>query len=106
VVCDRASRLCYKDGKVDKSDTQSVFGERAGDRADRVRDRLGTGDMFVPERGVACDRERRLCLEDGDPDRKLTRRYFGRDAARTLAEEEPGGGDGRKGKRRNKRKKG
>jgi Fels-1 Prophage Protein-like len=105
VVCDRASRLCYKDGNIDKSDTQSVFGDRAGDRADRLRDRLGTGDMFVPERGVACDRERRLCLEDGDPDRKLTRRYFGKDAARALAEER-GGGDGGKGKRRNKRKKG
>jgi Fels-1 Prophage Protein-like len=86
VVCDRASRLCYKDGKIDKSDTQSVFGERAGDRADRLRDRLGTGDMFVPQRGVTCDRERRVCLEDGDPDRKLTRRYFGKDAARALAE--------------------
>jgi hypothetical protein len=86
VVCDRASRLCYKDGKIDKSDTQGVFGERAGDRADRLRDRLGTGDMFVPQRGVACDRERRVCLEDGDPDRKLTRRYFGKDAARALAE--------------------
>jgi hypothetical protein len=106
VVCDRASRLCYKDGKVDKSDTQSVFGERAGDRADRVRDRLGTGDMFVPQRGVACDRERRLCLEDGDLSRKLTRRYFGKDAARALAGNQPDGGDGGKGKRRNKRKKG
>ena len=81
--------LCYKDGKVDKSDTQSVFGERAGDRADRLRDRLGTGRMFVPERGVACDRERKLCLEDGQPDRKLTRRYFGKDAARALARDQP-----------------
>ena len=49
VVCDRASRICYKDGKVDKSDTQNVFGERAGDRADGLRDRIGTGRMFVPE---------------------------------------------------------
>ncbi len=106
VVCDRASRICYKDGKVDKSDTQNVFGERAGDRADGLRDRLGTGQMFVPERDVACDRERRLCLEDGDPDRKLTRRYFGRDAADAVADEEPQGGDGRKSKRRNKRKQG
>jgi hypothetical protein len=105
VVCDRSSRICYKDGLVDKSDTQSVFGARAGDRADRLRDRLGTGDMFVPERGVACDRERRLCLEDGDASRKLTRRYFGKDAANALAGEEPQG-EGRKGKRRNKRKQG
>jgi hypothetical protein len=37
VVCDRASRLCYKDGKVDKSDTQSMFGARACGRAGRRR---------------------------------------------------------------------
>lgn len=106
LVCDRASRICYKNGKIDKSDTESVFGERAGDRADDLRDRFGTARLFVPQRGVACDRERKVCLEDGDPDRKLTRRYFGKGAARTLAEEGPPGGDGRKGKRRGKRKQG
>lgn len=104
VVCDRASRICYKDGKVDKSDTERVFGGRAGDRADDLRDRLGTARLFVPQRGVACDRERRTCLEDGDPDRKLTRRYFGRGAARALDQDEPRGRDARK--RRGKRKQG
>jgi Fels-1 Prophage Protein-like len=84
VVCDRATSICYKRGKIDKSDTEHVFGERAGDRADDVRDRLSNARVFVPERGVACDRERRICLEDGDPDRRLTRRYFGRRAARAL----------------------
>jgi Fels-1 Prophage Protein-like len=92
LVCDRASRICYKNGKIDKSDTERVFGERAGDRADDLRDRFGTARLFVPQRGVACDRERRVCLEDGDPDRKLTRRYFGRGAARALAKEGPQGG--------------
>lgn len=92
LVCDRASRICYKNGKIDKSDTERAFGERAGDRADDLRDRFGTARLFVPQRGVACDRERRLCLEDGDPDRKLTRRYFGRDAARALAKDGPQGG--------------
>ena len=88
-VCDRATRICYKQGKVDKSDTERVFGGRAGDRADDLRDRLGTARLFVPERGVACDRERRMCLDDGDPDRSLTRRYFGRRAARGLDKERP-----------------
>jgi len=106
LVCDRASRVCYKDGQVDKSDTERVFGERAGDRADDLRDRLGTARLFVPERGVACDRERRLCVEDGDPDRKVTRRYFGRRAAQALDDEKPTGRDARKGKRGGKRKKG
>jgi hypothetical protein len=84
VVCDRAARICYKRGKIDKSDTEHIFGERAGDWADNLRDRLSTARVFVPERGVACDRERRICLEDGHPDRSLTRRYFGQRAARAL----------------------
>lgn len=106
VVCDRGSRICYKDGKVDKSDTERVFGERAGDRADDLRDRYGTARLFVPERGVTCDRERKLCLEGGDPDRKLTRRYFGRRAARALTEDQQRDGDDRQGKRPGKRKQG
>ena len=84
VVCDRATRICYKKGKIDKSDTEHVFGERAGDRADDLRDRYGTARIFAPERDVSCDRKRRVCFEDGDPDRSLTRRYFGRRAARDL----------------------
>lgn len=87
LVCDRATRICYKQGEVDKSDTERVFGGRAGDRADDLRDQLGTARLFVPERGVACDRSRKMCLEDGDPDRRLTRRYFGRRAARAIDEE-------------------
>jgi hypothetical protein len=104
VVCDRSTRICYKEGKVDKSDTERVFGGRAGDRADDLRDRLGTARLFVPERGVACDRERRVCLDDGDPDRSLTRRYFGRRAARALDDERSSDDGGRRDKRRSKRK--
>jgi hypothetical protein len=84
VVCDRATRICYKRGRVDQSDTDDVFGERAGDRVDALRDRHRTARVFVPERGTSCDRERHVCFEDGDPDRGLTRRYFGRRAARDL----------------------
>jgi hypothetical protein len=83
LVCDRATRICYKDGEVDKSDTEHVFGRRAGKRADDLRDSHGTARLFVPEQGVSCDRERRRCFEDGDPDRRATRRYFGRRAARS-----------------------
>jgi hypothetical protein len=106
VVCDRATRICYNGGKVDRSDTERVFGGRAGDRADALRDRLGSARVFVPERGVACDRERRACLEDGEPDRSLTRRYFGRRAARGLDDDPPRARDGRSDKRRNDRKEG
>jgi hypothetical protein len=84
VVCDRATSLCYKQGRVDKSDTQDVFGERASDRVDALRDRHRTVRVFVPERGTSCNRESRVCFAKGDPDRALTRRYFGRRAARKL----------------------
>jgi Fels-1 Prophage Protein-like len=104
VVCDRATRICYKEGQVHKSDTEGVFGGRAGERADALRDRFGTARLFVPERGVACDRESRVCLEDGDADRRLTRRYFGRGAARAIDEERPRDDGERSSKRRSKRK--
>jgi hypothetical protein len=103
VVCDRGTRICYKGGEIDKSDTERVFGARAGDRADNVRDRYGSARLFVPERGVTCDRGQRTCLEDGDPDRKLTRRYFGRQAARDIERErsrDDDRGSGKRGKRK------
>jgi hypothetical protein len=104
VVCDRASRICYKEGEVDKSDTEGIFGGRAGERADALRDRFGTARLFVPERGVACDRDSRVCLEDGDADRRLTRRYFGRNAARAIDDERRRDDDARSSKGRSKRK--
>lgn len=84
VVCDRGTAICYKNGRVDKSETERVFGERAGDRADDLRDRRGTGNLFVPERGVSCNLERRVCFDGGFADYSLTRRYFGREAAEAI----------------------
>jgi hypothetical protein len=84
VVCDQASLVCYKQGRIDRSETRRVFGERAADRADDVRDARGTGRVFVPERGVACDTARRTCYDDGVADFSLTRRYFGQRAADAL----------------------
>jgi hypothetical protein len=81
VVCDRGTSLCYKRGRIDKSETEDVFGNRAGDRADGVRDRRGTGRLFVPERGVTCDPRGKVCFDEGIADYSQTRRYFGRRAA-------------------------
>jgi hypothetical protein len=84
VVCDRSSSICYKSGKVDKSETRWMFGDRASDRADDLRDRRGTARVFVPEKGVSCDSSRQICFDGGTPDRSLTRRYFGGQAAGAL----------------------
>src|ERR671918_395144 len=78
----------------------------AGDKVDALRDRFSSSRLFAPERGVACNRESRVCLEDGDPDRSLTRRYFGRRAARALDQERPRDDDARRTNRSAKRKEG
>ncbi|MEK0085477.1 YcgJ family protein [Benzoatithermus flavus] len=84
VVCDAASSICYKQGRIDKSETRAMFGDRAADRADDLRDERGTGRLFVPERGVTCDTARRTCYDGNVPDFSLTRRYFGQRAADAL----------------------
>lgn len=81
VVCDRSTSVCYKGGEVDKTETRDLFGDRAADRADDLRDQRGTARLFVPERGVTCDRSRQVCFDDGRADSSLTRRYFGQRAA-------------------------
>lgn len=84
VVCDQATSICYKRGRIDKSETRSVFGGRAADRADDLRDRFGSGQVFVPERGTSCNAAQQVCYDSGVPDFSLTRRYFGDDAASRL----------------------
>jgi hypothetical protein len=84
VVCDQATYICYRDGRVDRSETRDVFGDRAADRADDLRDRRGTSQLFVPERGVSCDAGQQVCFDGRTPDASLTRRYFGADAAARL----------------------
>ena len=61
--------------------TKDLFGDRAGNRAANLRGRLGTGQVFVPERGVTCDQVSRVCFDGGVADFSQTRRYFGTDAA-------------------------
>jgi hypothetical protein len=82
LVCDQATRVCYKRGLVDKSDTKEFFGRRAAKHADRLRDERGNAEIFIPEKGVACDPGRQRCYADGKPDRDLTRRHFGKSKGR------------------------
>lgn len=84
VVCDRATQVCYRRGRIDKSETEDVFGERAGDRADDYRDRFGRDDLYVRNRNVACDRRSHVCYKNGHPDRSETRAVFGKGAARNI----------------------
>jgi Fels-1 Prophage Protein-like len=84
VVCDRRTSVCYKNGRLDTSETKDVFGDRAADRARGIRDRRGTGQVFLPDRGVTCNSVRKVCYDNGVPDFSQTRRYFGDRAADAL----------------------
>ena len=83
VVCDRRTQVCYKDGKIDKSETHDFFGNKAARRADQVRDKYEE-DAFVLRKDVVCDRDRRVCYKDGDPNGKVTRDFFGNKAAKRV----------------------
>ena len=52
-------------------------------------------DTFRPERGVRCDDVAQICYDRGSPSVDLTRRYFGRDAARSLRDDLRQGEGGR-----------
>jgi hypothetical protein len=84
VVCDRATRTCYRDGEIDASETRDFFGNRAGRRVDRIRDAAGTNKIFRPDDDIVCNRRERVCFKDGRPDRSETRDFFGRRAARRM----------------------
>jgi hypothetical protein len=84
VVCDPATQICYKRGRIDKSETEDAFGGRAGDRADDFRDRWGRDDLYIRSRKVACDRDAKVCYKNGHADRSETREVFGKRAARRL----------------------
>ena len=62
VTCDRRTSVCYKDGHIDKTETRVFFGNRASRRADAVRDRAGTGRVFVQKPGKWCDPGEPGCL--------------------------------------------
>lgn len=84
VVCDHRTEVCYKKGNLNVDQTREHFGNGAGQRADRIRDRAGTKDVFVPQRGAVCNDNSNTCYQGGRADRGLTRDYFGRNAARRL----------------------
>jgi hypothetical protein len=62
VTCDRRTSVCYKSGRIDKTETRDFFGDGASRRADAVRDRAGTGRVFVRKPGKWCNPSDRGCL--------------------------------------------
>lgn len=84
VVCDRRTETCYKGREIDASETREKFGRDAARKVERVRDRYDNNDIFRPRRNAVCDRDDRRCYQNNDPNRRLTREYFGNRAARRV----------------------
>ena len=84
VVCDRQSNICYKNGHIDKTETKDYFGNGASRRADDLRDEYETGNVFVPRKGVVCNDENNRCYRNDRPNRRLTRDFFGKNAAQRI----------------------
>ena len=84
VVCDRRTQVCYKDKEIDASETREKFGKGAARRVDRVRDRYDNNDIFLPRKNVVCERDDRTCYQNGDPNKKQTREYFGNRTAKRV----------------------
>ena len=95
VVCDRLTNVCYKKGNIDASETRDRFGNHAGRRVDGIQDRNRTNDVFLPKPGIICNDRDNVCKKGGEPNRRLTRDYFGNQAARRVA---PGPGRNDSGK--------
>ena len=87
VVCDRLTKVCYKKGDIDASETRDRFGNHAGRRVDGIQDRNRTNDVFLPRPGVICNDQVNVCKTGGEPNRKLTRDYFGNQAARRVGQD-------------------
>lgn len=86
VVCDQRTETCYKGGAIDKTETQAVFGNRAAREADRLRDRAGTGYIYVPRNAgnSYCVNAEQVCYKNGRPDWSDTRDVYGKKAAQRL----------------------
>lgn len=83
-VCDRRTSICYQNGEIDKTETQERFGNRAAERADDIRDRQRSANVYVPRRGTVCNDDRNRCYQDGRGNVRQTRENFGDRAANTL----------------------
>lgn len=74
--CDARRQLCFKDGRIDKSETRDVFGDRAAERVKNIRDRRNDNDDYRDGRS-GCDDRRQVCLKNGQLDRSETRERYG-----------------------------
>lgn len=102
-VCDRRTSICYQNGEIDKTETKERFGNRAADRADDIRDRQRSANVYVPRRDTVCNDDRNRCYQDGRGNVRQTREYFGNRAANNLRRNQERREDRRESRRENRR---
>lgn len=84
IVCDARTEVCYKNGRLDASETRDRFGKSASRDVERLREQQGTGRVYVPRDGSVCNREEGVCYKNGKPDWSDTRDYIGKNAAKRV----------------------
>ena len=84
VSCDARTEVCYKNGRLDASETRDRFGKSASREVERIREQQGTGRVYVPRDGSVCNRAEGVCYKNGKPDWSDTRDYIGKNAARRV----------------------
>ncbi|HMR34312.1 MAG TPA: hypothetical protein PKA13_08385 [Geminicoccaceae bacterium] len=84
ISCDARTEVCYKNGRLDASETRDRFGKSASREVERIREQQGTGRVYVPRDGSVCNRAEGVCYKNGKPDWSDTRDYIGKNAARRV----------------------
>ena len=88
VTCDARTEVCYKNGRLDASETRDRFGKSASREVEQIRQQQGTGRVYVPRDGSVCNRQEGVCYKNGKPDWSATRDYIGKGAAKRLRREQ------------------
>lgn len=84
VTCDARTEVCYKNGRLDASETRDRFGKSASREVEQIRQQQGTGRVYVPRDGSVCNRQEGVCYKNGKPDWSDTRDYIGKNAAKRV----------------------
>ncbi len=86
VACDRATQICYDDGKASVSKTQTYMGDDAARRLQqRSKDaRPEPKWVFEPDGETSCDMRTQVCYGPKGPNVNKTRKYFGEAAGARL----------------------
>jgi hypothetical protein len=89
--CDMRTQVCYGAKGPNVKQTRKYFGEEAAARLERNLAGSGGGAPPItrPKKKVGCDASVQVCYDENGPSVKLTKKYFGEEAAKKLKKQMP-----------------